>query len=165
MTGCWFSRQSSLGLRTVRIVASWPSGTKPIPAVAGRARRGGGRRGRQADRQQAQAFAVEPHPVGVADPDLGHPVLLRDRAGHLAVERGVELRLDIQLGEADPGRLQAVGPDHDVGIAEVDVRVHVRHAFDLLDDLADLLGQLAQLARSRGRRPSPRSGYRRPPGR
>ena len=25
------------------------------------------------------------------------------------------------------------------------MRVHVRHAFDLLDDLADLLGQLAQL--------------------
>ena len=34
MTGCWFSRHSSLGLRTVRIVASWPSGTKPIPAAA-----------------------------------------------------------------------------------------------------------------------------------
>ena len=66
--------------------------------------------------------AVVPDPIRVADADLGHPVLLRDRAGHLAVERGVELRLDVQLGQADPGRLDAVGPDDDVGIAEVDVR-------------------------------------------
>ena len=145
MTGCWFSRHSSLGLRTVRIVASWPSGTKPIPAVAVPALAGGGCRGRQADRQQAQAVAVVPDPIGVADPDLGHAVLLRDRAGHLAVERGVELRLDVELGQADAGRLHAVGPDHDVGIAEIDVRVHVRRPVNLLDDLADLFGQLAEL--------------------
>ncbi len=83
--------------------------------------------------------------IGVADPDLGHPVLLRDRAGDLAVERGVELRLDIQLGQADPGRLDAVGADDDVGIAEQDVRIHVNRAGDFLDDLADLLGQFAEL--------------------
>ena len=123
ITGCWFSRHSSLGLRTVRIVASWPSGTKPIPAAAAwLAAAGGGGRRRQADRQQAQVLAVVPDPVGVADADLGHPVLLGDRAGHLAVERGVELGLDVHLGQADPGRLDAVGPDDDVGIAEIDVR-------------------------------------------
>ena len=153
MTGCWFSRHSSLGLRTIRIVASWPSGTKPIPGGRGRARRWRGRSGRghrEADRQQAQVFAVVPDPVGIADADLGHPVLLGDRAGHLAVEGGVELGLDVQLGQADARRLDAVGPDHDVGIAEVDVRVDVGDACDLLDDLADL-------ARP-GRGGSPRSG-------
>ncbi len=144
MTGCWFSRHSSLGLRTVRIVASWPSGTKPIPAGAALAGPRPRACRRQADRQQAQVFAVVPHPVGVADADLGHAVLLGDRAGHLAVERGVELGLDVELGEADPGRLHAVGPDDDVGVAQVDVGVHVGHAFDFLDDLADLFGQLAE---------------------
>ena len=66
--------------------------------------------------------AVVPDPIRVANANLGHAVLLRDRAGHLAVERRVELRLDVHLGQADAGGLDAVGPDDDVGIAEIDVR-------------------------------------------
>ena len=121
-------------------------------AHAGRRRwagRGGWRRHGKADRQQAEAFAVEPHPIGIADPNLCHAVLFRDRAGHLAAGRGIELRLYVQLGQAHPRRLQTIGPDHDVRVAEVDVSVHVRRALDFLDDGADLFGQLAQLGKVR----------------
>ena len=117
ITGCWFSRHSSLGLRTVRIEASWPSGTKPTPAAVARLAPpvgGGGRR--QADRQQGQTVAVEPDRVRIADADVRDAVLLRQRAGHLAVERRVELGLHVHRGQADAGGLDAVGPDDDVGL-------------------------------------------------
>ena len=110
-------------------------------------------------------LAVVPDPVGVANADLGHPVLLGDRAGHLAVERGVELGLDVGHGEADPCRLDAVGPDHDVGVAEEDVGVHVGRAGDLLDDLADLLGQRAERREVGAEDLDLDRARRRPPGR
>ena len=88
--------------------------------------------------------AVVPDPIRVANANPRHPVLLRDRARHLAVKRRVELRLDVHLGQADAGGLDAVGPDDDVGIAEIDVRIDVGRSRDFLDDLADLLGQRAE---------------------
>ena len=104
--------------------------------------RGGGRG--QTDRQEGQMVAVIPDPIRVANANLGHAVLLRDRAGHLAVECRVQLRLDVHIGQADAGGLDAVGPDDDVGIAEIDVRVHVGRAVYLLDHLPNLLGQGAE---------------------
>ena len=104
MTGCWFSRHSSLGLRTVgssRVVQR----DEADPAGAGAAAFAAGVAAGAVARligSRPRSFAVVPDPVGVADADLGHPVLLGDRAGHLAVERGVELRLDVQLGRARP---------------------------------------------------------------
>src|SRR5208282_5453066 len=68
-------------------------------------------------------FPVVPYPVGIADADLGHPILLGDRAGYLAVEGGVELALHVELGEADARGLNAVGTDHNIGIAEANVSV------------------------------------------
>ena len=106
MTGCWFSRQSSLGLRMVRMVASCPSGTKPIPAIAAGLAAAGGVAVARLIGSRASAVVVEPDAVGVADANPGHPILLGDRTGDLAIERGVELRLDIELGEADAGGLE-----------------------------------------------------------
>ena len=159
MTGCWFSLHNSFGLRTTRIDASWSSGTKPIPAAAsvpGPVEVGVGARWachRQTDRQPAQVLAVVPYPVGIADADLGHPVLLGDGAGYLAVEGGVELALDVELGQSNARRLDAVGADHNIGIAEANVRVYIDDALDLLDDFADFGSQVRGGSPAPARRP------------
>ena len=107
-TGCWFSRHNSFGLATTRIDASWSSGTKPIPrpppSPLSSEGSGGGRCHREADRQPAKVFAVISYTVGIADADLGHPVLFGDRAGYLPVEGGIELALDVELGQPNARR-------------------------------------------------------------
>ena len=79
ITGCWFSRHSSLGLRLDLIDATWPKSTKPGPGaasrgrgtlaagVAGRARLIGSLR---------QPVAVVADRVRVADADVRDAVLL-----------------------------------------------------------------------------------------
>ena len=119
-------------------------GDEPDP----RRRRRSSRGGRQADRQAVEPVAGVADGVGIADANLGHPVLLGERAGDLTVERGVQLGLNVQLVQAHARRgLDAVGTDHDVGVTQQDVRIHVRRPLGLLDDLADLLGQLPELRR------------------
>ena len=90
---------------------------------------------------------VEPHPVRIADANLGHAVLLGQRAGHLAVERGAELRLDIHFGQADAPGLHAVRSDHDVRIAQEHVRVHVQGDRHFFDHFAHLFRQAAEHGR------------------
>src|SRR5208282_1641109 len=125
---------------------------KAEPRSRGRARRWRGRSGRghrETYGQTAQVFPVVPYPVGIADADLGHPILLGDRAGYLAVEGGVELALHVELGEADARGLNAVGTDHNIGIAEANVSVYIDDACDLLDDFAHFGRKFAEGRRLR----------------
>ena len=107
----------------------------------------------QADWQQGQMFAIVPDPIRVANANLRQPVLFRDCARDLAVKRGVELRLDVHLGQADAGGLDAVGPDDDVGIAEIDVRIDVGRAWVPPPPPCRLSRPACGGWRNRGRRP------------
>ena len=157
MTGCWFSRH-----QFVRAAHDFDRGQlaeRHEADAAGRARATGvpgrrGRGGRQADRQLAKSILVEADAVGIADADFGHSILLGNRAGHLAVEGGVELRSRCPFSvRPTRARLHAVGPDHDVRIAREKrgVRRRSRPA-PFLTICADLLGQAARAWPDRGQR-------------
>ena len=102
ITGCWFSRQISFGLRTSSIWAICPRSTKRGAAAAAGAWPASA--AGSAIGISARARAIETHPVRIADADVDHAVLLGQRGRHLAVEGRRQLVLDVLLGQAGAGQ-------------------------------------------------------------
>ena len=96
-----------------------------------------------------EATVAETHFVGVAHPHIGDAQSrFAHLGGHLAQEHGPHLPFHRVGGQPDPGRLNTIHLDHQVGVAFLDVVVHFLDAPTLailLQFFAHLLGQAAQL--------------------